>query len=298
MRKKTYLVWITVAIFALSLPTLAAEEKEAETAKPEPAPAPVMPESLEFSQIVLPANDTIEYWVIREQCLSDLTPFLTKKRKELKEKRQILADYLVQIGKAEDFAAQDIKIPNDPKLYALAFGVLDGLEQKNIDVSKIEIKKRPDWNGLVEFAMKNAIYEGYVPTAIEGAEELNMYKEIVFKKERYGQKVHKELRPIADQCIKMWLYLGTINEQENLRTHVAQMKLKAAADKQAMRDAIRDDKRQSAYAHSKAREEKKFEQGLERSRQERYDTRRDYRQDSLYYRQTRLDDRYSNRYHY
>jgi len=224
MKKRTYYVWIIITVFSLSLPTLAAEEKETDTPKPEAAETPVIqPESLDFSEIALPANDTMDYWVIREQCLSDLTPFLTRKRRELKEKRQILADYLLQIGKAEDYAAQNIEVPNDPKLYALAFGVLDGLEQRDIDVSKIEIKKRPDWNRLVEFAMKNTIYEGHVPTTIEGIEELDMYKEIVFKKERYGQKVHKELRPLANQCIKAWLYLGTINEQTNLRTHAARM---------------------------------------------------------------------------
>lgn len=296
--EKNKRAFIMIFVLALSVLSLAAEE-----AAPQPAAAPaavVTPEidTSDFNAIQLPPNDALEYWVIRNQALTDLVPFLTKKRAEMKQKRQVLADYLLQIGRAEEFAAQTIEVPNDPKLYAFAFGVLQGLEQKDIDVSKIQMKKQPDWDGLVEFAMRNAIYEGYLPTAVEGNEEFQMYKEMVMKKEQYGQKVHKELRPLAQQCLKVWLYLGQIKEQENLKAYVAEKKLQTKQADDAMRARLQEEKRATAYDHAKAREEKRFEQSMDRSRQERHDERQDYRQDALLFRQSRLDDRYTNNYHY
>ncbi len=315
MRKNSF-VTIIVFVFALSILSMAAEEQKPQpapasnlaTPAPKPAaatPAPAAPaaaaapeiDTSDFNAIQLPPKDSLEYWVIREQSLSDLVPFLTKKRAEMKQKRQILADYLLQIGRAEDFAAQTIEVPDDPKLYAMAFGVLKGLEQKNIDVSKIQMKQRPDWDGVVEFAMKNAIYEGYVPTQVEEGDEFQMYKDMVMKKEQYGRKVHSELRPLAQQCLKAWIYLGQINEQENLKAYVAEKKLQAKQADEALQTQLQEQKRSTAYEHAMARDEKRFEQSMDRSRQDRHDERQDYRQDALLFRQSRLDDRYTGRYY-
>ena len=96
----------------------------------------------------------------------------------------------------------------------------------------------------------------------------------------------------------MWLYLGQINEQDNLKVHVADMKLQAKQADEAMRQELRDRRRAEAYSRSQARSDKRFQESLERSRYQRYEERRDYRQDALLFRQSRLDDRYTNRYYY
>ncbi len=111
---------------------------------------------------VLPEKNTTEYWVVRSQAMTEFIPFLTKKRTEVKQIRQMLADYLLKIDEADKFADRNLPVVFDGKVYADILRIREGIEQMNVNIPK----ERPSWDALVEIAMKHVVYEGYVPTEI------------------------------------------------------------------------------------------------------------------------------------
>jgi hypothetical protein len=227
----------------------------------------------EEEEIQLPPKEGDEYWIIRSQAMVELTPFLTRKRTEFKGHLKLLSDYLVSIGQAENFLASGINAPLSPKAYAEATGKTQEMKEKQIPLSE----KPLTWDQVVELAMKHVLGEGYLPTDIEGEEELQMYKDICKRKEEYGKKVRKELREVVQKCLNIWLYLEKIDQQAAFKVFVYERKEK----EREAREAERQQKRQELRARQARRKE------LQELR----------RQDARRYRQDRLRSRY-NRYYW
>ncbi len=116
----------------------------------------------------------VEYWVIRSQALTELTPFLTKTRTEAKGHYNMLTDYLKYIGKGQEFLESDIKGSSSPAEYAKAIGKSEEFVEKNIELPD----KPMTWTQLIELAMEFIRQEGHIPTDIKDAEELEMFKKI------------------------------------------------------------------------------------------------------------------------
>ncbi len=285
----------------VSATSLAAEKPADATIKSaEPAKtaaqvqADVQKERSAFDTIPLPEKDSTEYWLVRSEAMNDLLPFLTKKRAEMKEKRELLANYLLKIGKAEDMAAQNIEVPEDPKLYARAMGVLDGLEEKNVTLPS----KLPTWEETAQMAMRFVIDGGYVITVLDGEQDVKDYAELCVKKEAYARKVQKEMRGYAKDVIRIWMYLGTINEQDGCKAAVAQYKIDQKKIKDTEKELAMQQKSMAVQERSQSAKQAKFEDAQDRASfrstagERRYDTR----QDQLQYQQTLLNERYTNAY--
>lgn len=243
-------------------------------------------------EIQLPAKDTTLYWNIRSEAVSELIPYLTSKRSEIKKKMKFLADYLLDIGKASEFAASDTKAPEDMKYYAEVLNLTKSFEEANIPIPE----KRPTWDEVVEIAMKHVMFEGYVPTEIEGTEEAEMYKELCKNKERYGQKVREDLHDAITKGVRMWIYLGTIDEQANAKAKLADIILadKAAAAEQKAQ--VAEMKREDNMAYAQQKEDQKRQDAMDRAsfRSSRRSRQYESRDNRLQYRQSRLDERYTN----
>lgn len=286
-----------------STPTRTITTRDPKTGKTVAKRVPVAPKMTEeeikaeqsrFDAIELPAKDSPEYWVVRSDAITELTPVLTKKRAEMKQKRQMLADYLLQIGKGDEMASQNIEVPDDPKLYFEAMGIQDTLEQKEVSVPK----KLPTWEETAEFAMRFIIDEGYVPMDFDGVEDLAHFVEMTKKKEQYAQKVRKEMRAYVKDCLKMWIYLGNIGEQAKCKEWAVQMKIDAATAKNAERAMVAEDRRMAALERREADAQRKFDDAQDRASYSSQTRERRYtgRQDRLQYQQTLLNERYTNYY--
>ncbi|MCJ7540013.1 MAG: hypothetical protein MUO88_10170, partial [Desulfobacterales bacterium] len=151
-----------------------------------------------------------DYWVIRSQALTELIPFLTHTRTEAKGHYKALTDYIKHIGKGQDFLDSGIKGSSSPAEYAKLIGKAEEFEKNNIELPE----KYMTWDQLVELAMEFVMNEGYVPTDVNGPEEIEMFKQICEQKEKYGKKVQTDLRKIAQDCMDMKAYLDSINEFE------------------------------------------------------------------------------------
>ncbi len=255
------------------------------------APADEAAEPMDM-EIKLPPNDSAAYWNIRSEAVSELIPFLTSKRAEMTQKMKFLADYLLKIDKASEFASSDIQAPEDPKYYAEVLNLTKRFDEENIPIPE----KRPTWDEIVEIAMKHVMFEGYAPTVIEGGEEMEMYKDLCKNKERYGQKVREDLHDILRKGVRMWLYLGTIDEQGNAKAQAADMVLEQKAQVAQEKEQLTAMKRDAALERQQERIDQKHEDAMDRSsfrssRRSRAYTSRENRQR---YRQTRLDERYAN----
>jgi hypothetical protein len=297
MKTSTY--FTILCLFTMLFVGISGAAKVVEVAPKEPEPAveaPVEPavEEVKFEDIQLPDKEDPDYWVIRSDAVTELTRLLTSKRAEMKQKRQMLADYLLKINKAQEMAAANIEVPDDPKLYAQALGVLDGFEQRDIPLPK----KSPTWEELAEFAMRFIISEGYVPMQFDGAEDKASFIKVAQQKEQYAQKVRREMRGYVKDVLKMWIYLGQINEQSAAKEWAVQMKLDAEKGKAAERAMLAEQRRMAAADRREAKEDQKFEDAQQRA--SFYSSRRERayqsRQDRLNYQQTLLNERYTNYY--
>jgi len=258
----------------------------------EPAPAAIgAASSVETAQPALPEKGTTEYWVIRSEAIQEFIPFLTKKRSEMKTRLKMLADYLVEIGKASEFAEQNMAITYDPAVYAEILRIGPGLQKMNVEAPK----ERPSWDQLVEIAMQHVLFEGYLPIEVEDSEK-TQYTEACKKKEEYGQKVRGDLRTIMDQCARMWVYLDRIGQLGTFKAREADVYLQQKADVASERAMAMEEKQQASLARAEDRRQSEYEQDMARrefsasSRERHYQSR----QDNLLYRQTRLDERYAN----
>jgi hypothetical protein len=251
-------------------------------------------EEVKFEDIQLPEKGSPEYWVVRSEAIGELTPLLTKKRAEMKKKRKMLADYLLKIGKAEDMAAANIEVPDDPTLYAKALGLIDEYEQRDIALPK----KLPTWEESAQFSMRFVLYEGYRPMQFDSVEDAQGFAEVCKKKEQYAQKVRKEMRNYVKDCLKMWTYLGTIDQQSAAKEWVVGMKLDADKSKNAERAMLAEERRIASMERRESEKERKYEDAQDRAsfRSSRRSRQYQSRDDRLRYRQTRMDERYTNQY--
>lgn len=239
----------------------------------------------------LPEKDSAQYWVVRSEAVQELTPFLTKKRSEMKTRRKLLADYLLEIGKATDFDAQNLPVKYDPAVYAEILSIGPGLQQMNVQPPA----ERPSWDLLVEIAMQHVLFEGYLPTEVEETEK-DQFAAACRKKEEYGQKVRSDLRTIMDQCARMWVYLDQIGQLSDFKAREVDLKLQQKAAVEARRAAAMQEKQQASLARAEDKRQQEYEEKMARREFSSSRRERSYqsRQDHLLYRQTRLDERYAN----
>lgn len=222
----------------------------------------------EEEKIQLPAKDSPTYWIVRSQALDELTPLLTKERSEARKQSKLLTDYLVSIEKADDFATSGIKATPSPKLYAEALGRTEEFIEADIPLSE----KPLTWGQTVEFAMKHVLREGYLPTDIDGEEELQMYKDICQQKGKYGIKVRNELRAVAQECMDMWLYLEKSEQQAGYKVYVFKTKKQEREAREAKRQKLREERKARMKEHLEIRRRNALQnrQRLLRLRYRRY----------------------------
>jgi hypothetical protein len=202
----------------------------------------------------------VEYWVIRSQALTELTPFLTKTRTEAKGHYNILTDYLKHIEKGQEFLDSNIKGSSSPAEYAKAIGKSEEFVEKNIELPD----KPMTWTQLVEMAMEFIRQEGHIPTDIKDAEELEMFKKICQQKEIYGRKVRDELRGLAQNCMDMKAYLESIDQFEPFLKYARYQKEEKA---KARKERMQKGREQLAAKERRRREQKK--QNIWQERQNR-----------------------------
>jgi hypothetical protein len=159
---------------------------------------------------VLPEKDSLEYWMVRSQALTELSPFLARIRREAKSHYYALTDYIKYIGKGQEFIDSGINVPFNPAEYAKAIGKSEDFVAKNIDLPE----KPMAWEELVEWAMEFVLNEGYAPLDTESKEEIELIKSICKQKEVYAKKVRKGLHGVAQDCMEMKAYLESIDQFE------------------------------------------------------------------------------------
>jgi len=242
-------------------------------------------------EIQMPDKGTPEYWNLRSEAMSQLLPFLTKKRTEMKKQMQMMADYLLQIGKASEFAESQVPVPTDPAVFIEILRIGQSLEQMNVPLPKT----RPTWDQIMDVAMKHVMLDGYLPTAVE-PEELPQYIEMCKKKEEYGQKVRKDMRTSLDQCARMWVYLDSIGELGNFKSAVADSVLARKTAQQQEKAAMLEQKRQDTYAMTQSKEQQKEQDAMARAsfQSSKRQRAQEDRQARLQHSQTVLDSRLIN----
>ncbi|MHC4265998.1 MAG: hypothetical protein ACYSUK_08705 [Planctomycetota bacterium] len=214
----------------------------------EAAPAEEIENEME---IQLPEKDSTLYWVVRSQALVELVPYLTKRRAEFREHLKMSTDYLVSIGKAEDFAGSNI---DAKKVYAETFGLTEEFKEKNIPLTD----ERMTWEDSVELSMRYVLIEGYLPTQIEGDEELAMYKEVCEGKERYGKKVLDDLSVVVEKCMRIWLYLGQIDQQAGYRVFAHKTTTTEQAEREAQKEQTNEQRREIRKEQQRLEQQKKW----------------------------------------
>lgn len=168
-----------------------------------------------IAKVVLPSKDTAEYWIIRTQTMNEFIPFMTEKRTEFRKTFKLISDFLVKIGKAQDFVKDGVKAPDDPKLHMEVLGLANRIAQADVQLPQ----KRASWEGSVELAMKVIMIEGYLPTDVADSEEFLTIKRLCAQQEKYGRKVRNELHDLVQKCLNVWFYLDTIDKQGAFREY-------------------------------------------------------------------------------
>jgi len=204
-------------------------------------------------------------WVIRSQALTELIPFLTRTRTEAKGHYKALTDYIKYIGKGQDFLDSDITGPSSPAEYLKLTGKAEEFEKNNVKLPE----KYMTWDQLVKLAMEFVMNEGYVPTDVDGPEEVEMFKQICERKEKYGKKVQTDLRKIAQDCMDMKAYLDSIKKYEACVKYTRyQKEQKEQARKEELkrrreeRAAVEKSKRETAKERSEAIKEARREEAI------------------------------------
>lgn len=210
----------------------------------------------------LPAKDTAEYWVVRTQAVNELTAFLTKKRGDLKNKVEYFKDYMGTIGVdyTKDFFSADVQVPNDMRLRMQILGILDKLEERDIKIPE----KPLAWEEMVTFAMQMEIEEGYLPVQIETPEELDQFKTILDRKEKFAMKVREDAEKYIQTAMKAWVYLGQLGKQEEFKTFIVRVR----EDKKHELEARREEVSQENVAQARQRREQE-KQNVWQNRQDR-----------------------------
>ncbi|MHC4691873.1 MAG: hypothetical protein ACYS67_03955 [Planctomycetota bacterium] len=212
-----------------------------------------------------------EYWVIRSQALTELMPFLTRTRTEAKGHYKALTDYLKHIGKGQDYIDSGITGSSSPAEYLRLTGKAEEFEKNNVKLPE----KYMTWDQLLDLGMEFVMNEGYVPTDIEGPEEIEMFKQICERKSKYGKKVQADLRKIAQECMNMKAYLDSINKFDECVKYTRYQK----EQKEQARKAEAERRREERIAAEKAKRQ------TDKERREAIKEAR--REDAIYYRQMR-----------
>ncbi len=205
-------------------------------------------DSTEFEGIsLLPEKDSLEYWMIRSQALTELSPFLSRARREAKSHYYALTKYIKYTGKGQAFLDSGITVPYNPAEYAKAIGKSEDFVAKNI-----ELPERPmPWEEFVEWAMEFVLNEGYVPAGADGDEEVKMIKNICKQKEAYTKKIRKGLQEVAQNCMEMKAYLESIDQFEACKKYTRYQK----EEKDKARRERSKEGRQELAANERARRE-------------------------------------------
>lgn len=284
---------ILIALLLAGLNTAMAAEKvnDPNTAAKEPA-REMAEETAAAEEPALPSKDSTEYWVIRSEAMNDFIPLLTKKRTEIKMKRQLLADYLLKVGKADEFADRQMPVTYDAKVYADIMQIGEAFRQRNMELPK----ERPSWDALVEIVMTFIVVDGYWPADVEKGDDAAMYIELCKKKEEYGQKVRKDIRSVLDQAAKAWVYLDSIGELDNFKAYAADVIVAQKTAKAQEKAMYAQAHQEEIIAQARAKEQRKFETAEARAEWRSGRSTRAYEttQDIMLYRQTRLDERFVN----
>ncbi len=243
-----------------------------------------------IEEIALPEKNSPEYWNVRSEAISELLPLLTKKRTEMKKNLQLFADYLSGIGKASEFASKNVPVPTNPNVYFEILQIHQALP--GLDTSKIT--KRPSWDELMELVMGHVLTEGYLPTDVEEGDDLAQYIQVCRKKEEYGQKVRQEMRLALDQCARIWVYLDSIEQKDKFKAYYADLKLTQKAQKDAQKEVMLEQKRQTTLASAQQQEQQKAEDAMARAEFQSSKKERAYedRQARLEHSQSMLDQRF------
>ncbi|MHC4553080.1 MAG: hypothetical protein ACYSUT_10010 [Planctomycetota bacterium] len=241
--------------------------------------------------IQLPKKGSIEYWNLRSEAISEFLPFLTRKRSEIKSNQKLLEDFLLKNGKADDFTAKNVPVPDDPKVYFELLQIGQGLKDMNMPAPK----SRPSWDQLMDIVMKHVVFEGFIPTAVE-QDELDHYIHICRQKEQYGQKVRKDMRGVLDQCARMWVYLDSIQQLDEFKSYYANLRLESEMQRAQAKAQYHEQYRQAVIQREAGREEQKFQDA--QAREEFHSSQKERRyndhQARMQYRQTLLDERFVN----
>jgi len=206
-----------------------------------------------------------EYWVIRSQASTELIPFLTRLRREARGYYKSLTDYIKHIGKGQDFLDTHITGPSGPADYARLTGKAEEFEKKNIKLPE----KWNTWDQLVDLAMEFVLYEGFEPTDVNGSEEIEMFKQICERKEKYGKKVQTDFQKIAQSCMDMKAYLDSIDQFEagvKYTRYLKEEKEKARAEdmkyRREQRTAVARSKRETKIERRESLKERRRERAF------------------------------------
>jgi hypothetical protein len=214
MYYKMMIVLIVVAGFNLAY----GQEKVAEDLNKEPVAAEKVEQAQSKAEekmeagddLKLPDKNTTEYWVLRSQTCTESIPFLTQLRSEKRGIVDLMVQFLKKTGKAQDFLKSGVKAPESPELLLKEIG-----DDKRYAEMGLDIPINPlDWEQAVEDAMRFVLYEGYLPTDLDGEDELEMIKQLCSQKERFCKKVRNELHETIREGLDIWFYLETIGQQE------------------------------------------------------------------------------------
>ena len=217
-----------------------------------------------------------EYWVIRSQASTELIPFLTNLRREAKGYYKSLTDYIKDIGKGQEFLDSHIVGPSGPADYARLTGKTEEFEKKNIKLPE----KWSTWDKLVDLAIEFVLNEGYDPTDVNGPEEIEIFKQICEKKEKYGKKVQTDFQKIAQDCMNMKAYLDSIGQfeacvkytryqkEEKEKAHAEDMKYRRE-QRAAVGRSKRETKKERRESLKERRRERAFDDRMHAERRKR-----------------------------
>ncbi len=205
-----------------------------------------------------------DYLVIRSQALTELIPFLTRTRAEAKGHYKALTDYLKHIGKGQDFLDSSITGSSSPAEYVKLIGKAEEFEKNKIKLPE----KYMTWDQLLDLAMEFVTNEGYVPTDVEGPEEIDMFKQICERKAKYGKKVQTDLRKIAQDCMDMKAYLDSIKKFEACVKYTRYQKEQKEQAKKEEMERRREE--QIAKGRDKREIEKERSEAMKEDRRQEY----------------------------
>jgi hypothetical protein len=215
-----------------------------------------------LDEVALPEKNSEAYWVVRSRAVDELISFLTQRRADLKQKLTSFQNYIDKIGMTGDMLKSEIQFTKiEPEARMKALGVFDEAESKGINIPK----KPLTWEQLVDLSMRLVVDRGYSPVDMND-EELEGFKNILKRNEQFCMKVRKETSDAADKVVKAWLYLGSIDKQNEFRLYVLELKQQKDAEVAARRAALTEQQRQMRSEQLKTEQQENWQQKQDRRR--------------------------------